>query len=131
MSTQDPVLDRFSAGLAERRLELPRCADCGTLIWYPRARCPHCMSANLAWEALSGEGTVYSYTINRRGQGEYAARDPFVIAYIELAEGPRVLSHVDVEDPETLRVGDPVRFSGGLAQDGKVRLRFEPEGQEA
>jgi uncharacterized OB-fold protein len=120
----DLVLARLQDGLADNRLELPRCADCGTLVWYPRARCPHCMSGNLVWEELSGTGTVYSYTVNHRGQGEYAGHDPFVIAYVELAEGPRVLSHVDGAD---VRVGDPVRLRGGLSQEGHVRLTFEKE----
>lgn len=123
----DLVLTRLKEGLAERKLALPRCTDCGTLIWYPRARCPHCMSESLAWEELSGTGTVHSYTVNRRGHGEYAGRDPFVIAYVELAEGPRVLSHVDVDDPESVRVGTPVRLRRGLSEDGRVRLTFERE----
>ena len=123
----DLVLARLQEGLADNRLELPRCGDCGTLIWYPRARCPHCMSENLAWEQLSGTGIVYSHTVNRRGHGEYAGHEPFVIAYVELAEGPRVLSHVDVADPESLRVGTPVRLSSGLSQEGHIRLRFEKE----
>ena len=127
MTPNDLVLARFQEGLAQRRLALPRCTDCGTLIWYPRARCPHCMSDNLAWEELSGAGTVHSYTVNRRGHGEYAGRDPFVIAYVELAEGPRVLSHVDMGDPESLRVGTPVRLRRGLSEDGRVRLTFERE----
>jgi len=123
----DPVLTHPLASLADHALSAPRCADCGTLIWYPRARCPHCTSENLAWERLSGAGTVYSYTVNRRGQGEYAGHDPFVIAYVELAEGPRVLSHVDVADPASLRVGERVRLSKGLTDDGHVRLTFERE----
>jgi uncharacterized OB-fold protein len=120
----DLVLARLRDGLADNRLELPRCTDCGTLIWYPRARCPHCMSENLAWEELSGTGTVYSYTVNHRGQGEYAGHEPFVIAYVELAEGPRVLAHVDIAD---VRVGAPVRLRGGLSQEGHVHLTFEEE----
>lgn len=123
----DLVLARLEEHLADDTLAAPRCGDCGTLIWYPRARCPHCMSENLAWERLSGAGIVYSYTVNRRGQGEYAGRDPFVIAYVELAEGPRVLSHVDVEDSGSLRVGTPVRLRTGRTEDGRVRLTFEPE----
>ncbi|MFE2544972.1 Zn-ribbon domain-containing OB-fold protein [Actinacidiphila glaucinigra] len=124
MTPHDPVLARLEEGLAEGRLELPRCAGCGTLLWYPRARCPHCMSDALAWEALSGSGTVHSFTVNHRGQGEYAGREPFVIAYVELAEGPRVLSHVDAE-PDSLRVGTPVRLGRGLDRAGRLHLRFE------
>ncbi|MFJ4849295.1 MULTISPECIES: Zn-ribbon domain-containing OB-fold protein [unclassified Streptomyces] len=124
MIPHDQVLTRLEERLADDRLELPRCTDCGTLVWYPRPRCPHCMSDSLIWEALSGNGTVHSYTVNHRGQGEYAGRAPFVIAYVELAEGPRVLSHVDAE-PDSLRVGMPVRLSRGLDLEGRLHLRFE------
>lgn len=125
-TTEDPVLARFQDGLAADRLELPRCTDCGRLVWYPRARCPHCMSSALDWEALSGRGTVHSYTVNRRGHGEYADRGPFVIAYVELAEGPRVLAHLAVA-PDDARIGAPVRLVTGLSPDGRVRLTFVPD----
>ena len=125
-TTEDPVLAYFTDALGEARLELPRCTDCGRLSWYPKPRCPHCMSAALDWERLSGHGTVYSYTVNRRGYGEYADKSPYVIAYVELAEGPRVLAHVDT-DPESVRIGAPVRLATGLGPDGQVRLTFVPD----
>lgn len=123
MTVEDPLLARFREALSAGRLDLPRCTACGALVWYPRARCPHCMSGQLAWEALSGTGTVYSYTVNHRGQGRYAGADPFVIAYVELAEGPRVLARVD----GTPRVGRRVRLTHGLDDEGQVRLTFEPD----
>lgn len=131
-TTEDPVLTRFQEGLAGQRLELPRCTDCGQLVWYPRARCPHCTSTALDWEQLSGRGSVYSYTVNRRGHGEYADAGPFVIAYVELAEGLRVLAHLDVA-PESARIGAPVRLATGLGPEGQVRLTFvpDPEGEPA
>lgn len=123
---EDPVLTRFTEALAGQRLELPRCTGCGTLLWYPRARCPHCTSPDLAWEALSGKGTVYSFTVNRRGYGEFADIGPYVIAYVELAEGPRVMALVD-DAPESVRVGAPVRLATGLGPEGQVRLTFVPD----
>jgi len=125
----DPVLARFQAGLEADRLELPRCGDCEALIWYPRARCPRCTSADLRWETLSGTGTIYSFTVNRRGHGEYADVGPFVIAYVELTEGPRVMAHLAIP-PESARIGAPVRLSSGSSPDGRVRLTFvETEGE--
>ena len=35
---------RFWDATAESRLLLPRCNDCGIVIWYPRAFCPECSS---------------------------------------------------------------------------------------
>jgi uncharacterized protein len=123
---EDQVLGRFQEGLARDRLELPRCTGCDRVVWYPRERCPHCMSSALTWQNMSGQGAVYSYTVNRRGHGEYAGADPFVIAYVELAEGPRVLAHLAVA-PEEARIGAPVRLSSGLGPEGQVRLTFVPD----
>lgn len=128
-TTEDPVLARFTEGLAGDRLELPRCNNCGRLVWYPKARCPHCMSTELAWEQLSGRGVVHSYTVNRRPHGEYADKGPLVIAYVQLAEGPRVLSHV-VVDPDSARIGIPVRLATGLGPESQVRLTFVPDSEE-
>jgi uncharacterized OB-fold protein len=125
-TTEDPVLARFRDGLTREKLELPRCTRCGRLVWYPRAHCPNCMSPDLDWEEQSGRGTVYSYTVNRRGHGEYADRSPYVIAYVQLAEGPRVLAHLAVP-PDDARIGAPVRLSTGLTADGQVRLTFVPD----
>jgi uncharacterized OB-fold protein len=126
VTTEDAVLERFKEGLARDRLELPRCTDCDRIVWYPRARCPHCTSSALTWTVLSGAGTVHSYTVNRRGHGEYADKGPFVIAYVELAEGPRVLAHLATA-PDEARIGAPVRMTSGLGPEGRVRLTFVPD----
>ena len=124
----DPGTDRFWAGVREGVLDVPRCDDCDALIWYPRAQCPRCMSSSLTWQRLSGLGKVYSFTVNRRGQGAYRGSPPFVIAYVELDEGPRVMCHVVGVDVDTVRIGDRVRQA--RPQDGEPGgrdlLRFEP-----
>ena len=54
-----------------------------------------------------GSGTIYSFTVNRRGQGDY--RDlAYVLAYVELEEGPRMLTNIVDCDPETVSVGQAV-----------------------
>lgn len=84
----------FWSGLAEGRLRLLRCDNCAQVIWYPRALCPHCHSADTTWFDAAGTGTIYTFTIVRRGIGAYADADPYVVAYVELAEGPRVLTNI-------------------------------------
>ena len=61
----------FWDATAEGKLLLPRCNACQTVIWYPRPFCPECSSSDISWFEASGNGTIYSYTINRRGQGDY------------------------------------------------------------
>ena len=126
----DPGTDRFWSGVRQGVLDVPRCDDCGALIWYPRAQCPQCMSSSLTWERLSGLGQVYSFTVNRRGQGTYRGSPPFVIAYVELDEGPRVMCHVVGVDVDAVRIGDRVRQARSPEAEpgGRDLLRFEPVG---
>src|SRR5882724_5273469 len=92
--TVAPEAAPFWDATAEGRLLLPRCDDCGTVIWYPKLLCPSCHSFHVSWFEASGRGTVYSFTISHRGPSAYRAAIPYVIAYVELDEGPRVMTNI-------------------------------------
>jgi uncharacterized OB-fold protein len=124
--TVSPEARPFWEAAGEGRLLLQRCSDCASTIWYPRGVCPECGSTRLEWYEGSGRGTVYSYTVNRRGMGEYRDAAPYVLAYVELEEGPRVLTNVVECDPESVRVGDAVTAVFDPAGDGTGLLRFRP-----
>src|SRR3982074_1026356 len=89
-----PEVKRFWDATAEGRLLLPRCEDCQTVIWYPRPYCPACASLRIAWFEASGRGSIYSFTVNRRGQADlsaYREAGTYVLAYVDLEEGPAVM----------------------------------------
>jgi uncharacterized OB-fold protein len=67
----------------------------------------------------TGSGTLHSYVINHRAAPGFTA--PYVIAVVELDEGPRLLTNlVDVEpDPDALPLDLP------------VEVRFQPAGEAA
>src|SRR5690349_21283137 len=103
-----PEVQPFWDGAARDVLILPRCDDCGFVIWYPRAFCPACGNNRVSWFEASGDGVVYSFSVTRRGQGDYSEAGPYVLAYVELAEGPRVLTNIITDDVETIRIGQAV-----------------------
>ncbi|WP_082478388.1 zinc ribbon domain-containing protein [Rhizobium sp. Leaf386] len=84
------------------RLVLPKCTDCGQVHWYPRALCPFCLSSALEWQESRGLGRVYAATLFRR------AELPRIIAYVELDEGPRILTTVVSESSAPVCVGQRV-----------------------
>lgn len=84
----------FWDATTRQTLLLRRCDACAAVIWYPRAFCPMCQSMETSWFASSGRGSVYSFSITRKGSGAWAAAAPYVIAYVELEEGPRVLTNI-------------------------------------
>jgi uncharacterized OB-fold protein len=109
----------------EGKLLLTRCNACNELIWYPRQFCPLCSSFDVGWVQAAGRGTIYSYTVNRRGQGEY--RDlVYVLAYVELEEGPRMLTNIVDCDVESLAVGQAVEVVFHATGQGAALPRFRP-----
>lgn len=127
VSTPSPTPDDapFWAGLAESRVVLPRCTNCGTWIWYPRGFCPVCHRQSVEWLEVSGQGSVYSYTISTRGLGPWQERAPYVIAYVELEEGPRVMTNLVGITPEKVSIGQAVKAVVEFEGDSAA-LRFRP-----
>lgn len=85
-----------------------------------------CGSTSVTWFEASGRGTVYSCTVTRRIPGSWRAATPFVLAYVELDEGPRVATNVVGCDPETVHIGQAVRTVFDPTPDGPALLRFTP-----
>ncbi len=92
-----PETQPFFDGLRRRKLLIQRCNDCGVAYYYPRPFCPECLSANVAWEEASGKGTLYSFVINYRSPPGFEA--PYVIAVVELEEGPRMMTNLVGVEP--------------------------------
>ena len=116
----------FWEAAAEGRLVLPRCDRCDTVIWYPRRFCPVCHSTAVSWFEASGRGTIYSCTVVRKARGPWAEAVPYVIAHVELEEGPRVLTNIVDAAPDDVAVGMPVTVTFDVTPEGQAIPRFRP-----
>lgn len=118
--------DEFWAGCTEQRLMLPRCDDCGEVIWYPRRFCPFCASTNVTYTEMSGNGVVYTFTVVRKGAGPFREVAPYVIAVVELDEGPRMMTNLIGVAPDEVRIGQSVRvvFEPVVDDAGSVTARI-------
>ncbi len=113
----------FWAATAEERFLLQRCVRCGGAQFYPRATCSHCGATDLGWEEISGEATVHTFTVARRAtHPKLAPYVPYVIAIVELAEGPRVTTNLVDCDVDAVTVGMPVRLCWDEPQADGLRL---------
>ena len=83
----------FWEGARRHELLLQRCTACGRHRFPPSERCPRCLEAGTEWVRASGRGKVWSWI--RMWQSYFPAFDaerPYIVAYIELDEGPRLMS---------------------------------------
>ncbi|KKB61734.1 nucleotide-binding protein [Robbsia andropogonis] len=121
-----PETKPFWDGTKAGRLMLPRCPRCSFVIWYPRQFCPECGHDSVEWFEASGCGTVYSFTIVHRGEGAYRETPSYVLALVDLDEGPRVLTNIVDYDPAQLKIGLPLKAVFCDAGDDAALLRFRP-----
>jgi uncharacterized OB-fold protein len=103
----------FWDGLRSHEFRVPRCRDCGDYNWLPYPACRSCLSERQAWTVVSGDATVFSFTVVHRGPGAFNADVPYVLALGQLAEAPRrcnVLATLVGTDPEEVHIGMPVKI---------------------
>lgn len=125
----DADSEPFWRAAREGRLVCRRCTACGHAYHYPRARCPRCLSAATEWIDLSGEGTVYSYTVvHQAASRAFRDRVPYVLALVDLDEGPRLLTNLVEVSPASVTVGLRVRVDWRAESDDAVLPVFRPLG---
>lgn len=123
----NPETEPYWEAAAEGRLLVTGCNECGRVYHPPRARCPDCLSDDTEWVEASGEGEIYAHSVTRQMGPPYHEATPYVVAYVELAEGPRMLTNVVTDDPEALSVGQSVEVCFHETDDGEYAIpRFEP-----
>ena len=77
------------------RLEIQRCNVCEHFWFPPSGSCPNCLASDFTWTQVSGNGKVYSFvTYHRVYHPAWEGEMPYVVALIELEEGPRLLSNI-------------------------------------
>lgn len=122
-----PVSQPFWNALREERVVLQRCDDCGRWVYYPRSRCPACLSARLAWTEVDGLGTVYTFTVAEQATAPpFADEVPQLLAIVELTEGVRVSTTLVDVDARAVTVGMPVAPVFDHGEDGITLLRYRP-----
>jgi uncharacterized OB-fold protein len=112
-----PIVDTewapYWAATVSGRLVVQRCPN-GHSQLYARAHCLVCR-APVEWVDASGRGTVYSFTVIRQNPSRsFRHLLPFVVALVDLDEGPRLMTNIVGCQPTDVAIG------------AKVTVRFEP-----
>jgi len=87
-----------------------QCQDCQSWVWTPRPSCNECGSDKIEWKPMSGKGEVYSFTVIRQVVGRAASTAfepdiPYVVAWVDLDEGPRLITNIVGCPAEDVKLG--------------------------
>ncbi len=118
----------FWDGLREGRVRIQYSPSSDQWVFYPRSHAPLTLADDLEWRDISGEGTLYTYTIARRPTApDFAGQEPQIIAVVELDEGPRLTSTLVNVEETAIEVGMRVRpVFDHVADTETTLLRYEP-----
>lgn len=114
----------FWAAAHRGQLLLRRCLDTGKAYYYPRDHSPFTGTTATDWIVASGNATLYSFS--------YSGRDDEVqcIAYVTLDEGPTLLSVVQCDQPQRLRIGQRLRVAFAPTPNGQLIPVFKLSPQD-
>jgi uncharacterized OB-fold protein len=116
----EPDTAHFWKATLQNRLLYQVCTACGTTVFHPRRHCTNCTGLELEWRESAGEGSIYAFTVIRQhGHPYFRARTPYIVAFVDLDEGVRILAEVDA-DPAALRSGQ--RVSVGWEEHESVHV---------
>ncbi|RME92286.1 MAG: hypothetical protein D6767_03555 [Candidatus Hydrogenedentota bacterium] len=94
-------------------LEAVKCNSCGFLHPVGIFCCPKCGSEDIEQIETEASGKIYSYTVHTFvPAGPLKSRAPYVLAIVETKDGMRFSAIVDYEDPNSVKIDDPVVFKG-------------------
>ncbi|MCE8547939.1 OB-fold domain-containing protein [Ruegeria pomeroyi] len=105
----------------EGRLLLKHCLGSGQAFYPPREISPFTGLAKTEWRDACGRGTVYSFSVTQRHGSEHC------IAYVQLVEGPIVLSALTDCDFDKVQIGQPVRVVFVATANGQLVPMFTPQ----
>ena len=119
----------FWEGTAAGELRIQRCSNCSRLRFPPRPMCPYCNALDHTWEAMSGNGRVWSFVVAHPPLlPAFMQLAPYNVVVVELEEDPliRLVGNllespegaINEVDPATIRIGEP------------VRVVFQPAGED-
>lgn len=123
-----PETQEFWDGARRHELRIQRCRACGRAYFFPRPFCPHCSSHDVEWFTASGRATLHTYVISQRPAPGFQDWLPYVIAIVQLEEGPRMMSNViGIEPvPENLPIDLPLEVTWEEQSDTIVLPLFRP-----
>ena len=127
LPTITPDNQEFWNSTKEHAAKLQRCNVCGNFWYYPGPVCHHCGAQDWTWTALSGKGTIYSFSVLERAKGNPYENDvPIAIVLVRLEEGPVIMSNLFDYEPADLAIDAPVQMTYEDVNDEVTLAVFIP-----
>ena len=124
--TVDTDSEWWWQAIQDRRLLINTCGACGRSSLYVRPFCPHCWSDDVTPTTSSGRATLYTWSVIHQNAAPFDVRTPYVVAMVDIIEGPRMMTIIDECPVESLCAGMELTIAFCEGDDGFTVPVFRP-----
>jgi len=117
---------KFWEGIKEGKIYTTRCKKCEKLNFPPVADCPACLSSDMEWVELGGEGEIETFTHIHVKPATFQSYGDYTIAIARLKEGVRVLAWLSGAKLTETKVGMKVKLVAKTTPEGVLTYEFVP-----
>lgn len=123
--TTDVDTESWWAAVQDGTLTVTSCAACQRKSLYVRPFCPYCWSEDVAQVPVSGRAVLYTWTVVHQNAAPFD-NTPYVVAMVDLEEGPRLMTAVEDCPFDDLAAGMELQLEFRTDGDGFVVPIFRP-----
>ncbi|MGH2685376.1 MAG: Zn-ribbon domain-containing OB-fold protein [Actinomycetota bacterium] len=114
----DNVSSTYWEAAGRGELLYQECPKCQHRQFYPRAMCTACGSEP-EWRQAAGRGIVHTFTVIHQNLAQpFGGWLPYVVAMVELEEGPKMMSNITHCEPADVQIGMPVECYTVAVEEG-------------
>lgn len=110
----------------QRKLVIQYDPDSRSYQWWPRMVSVKTGKMNLEWKEVTGNGTLYSYTVTHVPAPGFEDKGHYLIGLVELDEGVRIVSTLSGVTEDMVKIGMPLRVTWEKLTDDINMFSFEP-----
>jgi uncharacterized OB-fold protein len=116
----------FWEGAKRHELMIYKCANCGAY-YNPPTNCVACYNPQMTWVKASGKGKIYTFIVYHMPyHPKWKDHIPYNVAWIQLDEGPLMMTNIVGCKNEELFIGMPVEVVFDDVDDEITLPRFRP-----
>ncbi len=117
---------KFWEGIKEGKIYTTKCKKCGKLYFPPVGDCANCLSSEMEWVELSGEGEIETFTHVIVKPASFQNEPPYTVAIARLKEGVRALAWLTGVKKRDIKVGLKVKLVAKVTPEGRLTYEFKP-----
>ena len=124
--TAETKASDFVTFLEQGKVMATRCRKCGASYFPPKMDCPRCLSSDVEWFGIKGNGKLLTYTVVNYGPTGFENDAPYILALAEFGDGLQVFGRLSRDISEgNIKVGMGLKVIPIKLADGRISYEFQ------